>query len=369
MSIQSNSTKILHFLNSKGTGSYCSGQEIKSKTGLSPDDINDAIEILESYGHVELIKVMGTAPYRFGEAAITAHGRLELEQREQSQKEVTNDMSYISKIFMWTKDNTGTIVATAIATVIGGLLLSLFLGEKHISIPSEPLHQDTSTTFHSAPDSNKKSSATATPQKPVDQQRANLNEPDTSANNITSSNIPKENSNDSQEQPTLSWKEINTIIERNKEENIADSRGYPTNGIVAEESASDDITTKYSIENQEYPAREKQSNNFNFRVSNCELSGNLLTIEMFITNIGAEKRLNINRKTHFISNDGYTYNVKRIRIGGQVKSTVFFPQDVPLKVVLEFINIDTDLSGIKVFRLICYTNDHFPVDFHDLYMQ
>ncbi|RII25322.1 MAG: hypothetical protein CXR31_14080 [Geobacter sp.] len=82
MSIENNASKILTFLYTKGTRGFCDGDEVATETGLSPSDINDAIEILESNGYVELLKFLGTAPYRFGQAAITSHGRFAVEQAQ-----------------------------------------------------------------------------------------------------------------------------------------------------------------------------------------------------------------------------------------------------------------------------------------------
>ena len=122
MSIQSNSTKILHFLNSKGTGNYCSGQEIESNTGLSPDDINDAIEILESDGYVNLFKIFSATPYRFIEASITPHGRLELEKRQKNQNHTKFDKLKTNILFSWWKQAPKWIFGI-LGAVIAGIIV------------------------------------------------------------------------------------------------------------------------------------------------------------------------------------------------------------------------------------------------------
>ncbi len=48
-----------------------SGEEIKSNSKLTPEEINDAIDELEEYGLVKVLKHMGTAPYDFGEVEPT----------------------------------------------------------------------------------------------------------------------------------------------------------------------------------------------------------------------------------------------------------------------------------------------------------
>ena len=47
---------------------------------LSPQEINDAVEILQQNGYVQVIRTLGTAPYRFRGAELTSKGRLEYEQ-------------------------------------------------------------------------------------------------------------------------------------------------------------------------------------------------------------------------------------------------------------------------------------------------
>lgn len=86
MSIENNASQILSYLYPKGTKNYCAGDKIALNTGLSPDEINEAIEILENNGYVELRKYLGTAPFRFGHASITAHGRFAVE-RAQSERQ------------------------------------------------------------------------------------------------------------------------------------------------------------------------------------------------------------------------------------------------------------------------------------------
>jgi len=58
---------------------WISGEELQKASGLSPADINDAVEILESRGQVKTLKTLGTAPFKFNQVTITSHGRLELE--------------------------------------------------------------------------------------------------------------------------------------------------------------------------------------------------------------------------------------------------------------------------------------------------
>ena len=135
MSIQNNSTKILHFLNSKGTGYYCRGQEIESNTGLTPDEINDAIKILESNGYVELSKVLGGTPYRFFEAAVTVYGKLELEERQNNQSDNKNDALKRNIFSLWKQVRKW--IFGILGMVIAGIIVWWFTEGRNVSDNSE----------------------------------------------------------------------------------------------------------------------------------------------------------------------------------------------------------------------------------------
>ncbi len=58
-------------------------------TGLNPNELNDAVELLVKYGYLEWLRTMGTAPYHFRDVALTAEGRYEYERT--SSKSVQTD--------------------------------------------------------------------------------------------------------------------------------------------------------------------------------------------------------------------------------------------------------------------------------------
>lgn len=62
---------------------WTTGKEIhersRGRTDIIPADINDAIEIAENRGFVEVLKALGTSPFTFQSVTITAEGRLWLE--------------------------------------------------------------------------------------------------------------------------------------------------------------------------------------------------------------------------------------------------------------------------------------------------
>lgn len=72
--IEENAMNILVYLTEKKLENV-SGNEINDLTGLSPEDINDAIEHLESLGAADVMKTIGTAPYGFYFVNITSRGR------------------------------------------------------------------------------------------------------------------------------------------------------------------------------------------------------------------------------------------------------------------------------------------------------
>ena len=51
------------------------GSKIKKLTNLNPDEINDAIAYLESLGAIDVLKFLGTAPYKFGTVMVNSRGR------------------------------------------------------------------------------------------------------------------------------------------------------------------------------------------------------------------------------------------------------------------------------------------------------
>ncbi len=63
------------------------GKQIQETTELEPPNINDAISVLEASGYVELLNYLGTAPFMFGQATITARGRFEYERASREDKE------------------------------------------------------------------------------------------------------------------------------------------------------------------------------------------------------------------------------------------------------------------------------------------
>ena len=58
---------------------WVSAAQLQKVTGLSPADLNDAVDILVGNGLVKWLQHLGTAPYKFGLAAITPRGRLSLQ--------------------------------------------------------------------------------------------------------------------------------------------------------------------------------------------------------------------------------------------------------------------------------------------------
>lgn len=88
MTIAQDATAILFALaehkqgdNDPEQGRYMlDGSELRAATGLQPNQLNDAIEVLEDNGYIELHKFLGTSPYSFGRAGLNARGRLELER-------------------------------------------------------------------------------------------------------------------------------------------------------------------------------------------------------------------------------------------------------------------------------------------------
>src|SRR3972149_2453207 len=84
MSIEENMSKVLEALvnvpQKEGGYQYVSGEELSKLTGLSPNDLNDAVTILVTSGYLEWQRTLGTAPYDFRYVILTALGKYEYEK-------------------------------------------------------------------------------------------------------------------------------------------------------------------------------------------------------------------------------------------------------------------------------------------------
>ncbi|MDQ7781117.1 MAG: hypothetical protein RDV41_15585 [Planctomycetota bacterium] len=87
--MEQNAYVILGHLAKVPRNQMAKGADISTATGLSPDDVNDAVRLLVDAGHAEWLQYLGTKPFVFGEVAITSRGRYELEKIEDSAKAPT----------------------------------------------------------------------------------------------------------------------------------------------------------------------------------------------------------------------------------------------------------------------------------------
>lgn len=87
--IEENAIKILATL-VESEIKEAQGEQIKQITGLSPEDINDAVAYLEDLGSVEVIKWFKTAPYNFGVVMVNSRGRYLYHEMKKKTDEVEN---------------------------------------------------------------------------------------------------------------------------------------------------------------------------------------------------------------------------------------------------------------------------------------
>ncbi|MDP3105522.1 MAG: hypothetical protein Q8M95_13060 [Candidatus Methanoperedens sp.] len=71
--IEENAANILIYL-TENKIEDANGDQIKDITGLKPDDINAAIEYLESIGGVDVLRSLGTDPYEFFSVMVNSRG-------------------------------------------------------------------------------------------------------------------------------------------------------------------------------------------------------------------------------------------------------------------------------------------------------
>jgi len=68
------------------------GKRVQELTGLSPQEINDAMSILIDADYVEWLQYLGTAPFDFGHVWITPRGKLEYERAKEEYERSPTDM-------------------------------------------------------------------------------------------------------------------------------------------------------------------------------------------------------------------------------------------------------------------------------------
>lgn len=68
------------------------GKRVQELTGLSPQEINDAMSILIDADYVEWLQYLGTAPFDFGHIWITPRGKLEYERAKEEYERSSTDM-------------------------------------------------------------------------------------------------------------------------------------------------------------------------------------------------------------------------------------------------------------------------------------
>ena len=83
--IQNNLGVVLEALYKMPRG-LVDANELQEKTELSFDELNDACNVLEYNGYVEMLRALGTYPYDFGAIQITPSGRFEYERATKEAK-------------------------------------------------------------------------------------------------------------------------------------------------------------------------------------------------------------------------------------------------------------------------------------------
>ena len=73
------------------------GADLFKETGLSPDRLNDAVQVLEGHGYVEVETFLGCAPFSFSYVHLSAQGRLEAERMLTPVEDESSDSTAISE--------------------------------------------------------------------------------------------------------------------------------------------------------------------------------------------------------------------------------------------------------------------------------
>lgn len=107
--IEVDTSLLLEALAEAPRDSDVSGGYLQQKTGLDPERINDAMAILVDSGLAEWLQALGTAPFDFGQAAITPRGRYEYQRAVEVKKMAAE------------RQPPGGTPQTAIAAVVGAI--------------------------------------------------------------------------------------------------------------------------------------------------------------------------------------------------------------------------------------------------------
>jgi hypothetical protein len=77
-----NAIKDIKLMNKDKGGYFIEGEDIRGETGLSPEQINDAINLAKIRGYIELTEFMGGQPFNFDIRDLTVNGKIFLENSE-----------------------------------------------------------------------------------------------------------------------------------------------------------------------------------------------------------------------------------------------------------------------------------------------
>ena len=72
--------KVLIALNEANRNSWIDNKQLEQKAELSVENLNNAVELLESKCLVKSLQILGTAPYKFKSVKLTASGRSMIKQ-------------------------------------------------------------------------------------------------------------------------------------------------------------------------------------------------------------------------------------------------------------------------------------------------
>jgi hypothetical protein len=72
--IESNAIRLLELM-VKNEKELFENTWLQENSGLTPREINDAVDYLESIGAIEVFKYLGTAPFDFGDVELKSRGR------------------------------------------------------------------------------------------------------------------------------------------------------------------------------------------------------------------------------------------------------------------------------------------------------
>jgi uncharacterized protein YacL (UPF0231 family) len=105
-----------------------------------------------------------------------------------------------------------------------------------------------------------------------------------------------------------------------------------------------------------------ESNSFEFRMNSCELSGSVLTLDFYVTDLRDNRHLDLSNRIRVIDDSGNEYSVKKMVFGKTISNGSIgkdMLRDVPVKMQIVFDGVNSDIKYINALQIFAYSGGAF----------